>query len=105
MEERPPKFTELLPGPFFGYTRTLGWFNLYTRLYTTTYFHACGTCAMGTVLDDQLRVLGTTGLRVCDASSIPRIPTAPTAAACMALGAGLARLLVGKPLCEDEQNI
>ena len=44
--------------------------------------HACGTCSMGTsgtvVVDPELRVHGVTGLRVCDSSVIPRIPSAPT---------------------------
>lgn len=36
--------------------------------------HACGTAAIGTVLDSQGRVLGVPGLRVVDASIFPRIP-------------------------------
>ena len=88
-----PACVEVLPGPLFGHTRTFEWFCAYARLYTTTYFHACGTCAMGAVLDDELRVRGVRGLRVCDASAFPRIPTAPISAACMALGEGLGRIL------------
>jgi choline dehydrogenase-like flavoprotein len=36
--------------------------------------HACGTCAIGTVLDADFRVQGVRGLRVVDASVFPRIP-------------------------------
>jgi len=36
--------------------------------------HACGTAAIGTVLDAQCRVLTLDGLRVMDASIFPRIP-------------------------------
>jgi choline dehydrogenase-like flavoprotein len=36
--------------------------------------HACGTCAIGSVLDADFRVHGTDGLRVVDASVFPRIP-------------------------------
>jgi choline dehydrogenase-like flavoprotein len=36
--------------------------------------HACGTCAIGTVLGSDFRVHGTSGLRVVDASAFPRIP-------------------------------
>jgi len=35
--------------------------------------HPCGTCAIGTVVDNRLRVLGTERLRVVDASVIPTI--------------------------------
>jgi hypothetical protein len=52
----------------------------------TTIFHPVGTCRMGldalAVVDDRLRVHGISGLRVIDASVIPRItsgkPNAPT---------------------------
>jgi choline dehydrogenase-like flavoprotein len=36
--------------------------------------HACGTCAIGSVLSSDFKVLGTRGLRVVDASVFPRIP-------------------------------
>ena len=36
--------------------------------------HACGTAAIGSVLDTSGRVLGVPGLRVVDASIFPRIP-------------------------------
>ncbi|MBO9519331.1 MAG: GMC family oxidoreductase N-terminal domain-containing protein [Porphyrobacter sp.] len=35
--------------------------------------HPTGTCAMGAVVDDQLRVLGLDGLRVADASVMPTL--------------------------------
>jgi choline dehydrogenase-like flavoprotein len=35
--------------------------------------HPCGTCAIGPVVDNKLRVRGTKGLRVVDASAIPTI--------------------------------
>ncbi|MGX9294303.1 GMC family oxidoreductase [Tsukamurella paurometabola] len=47
------------------------------RAYAQTLFHPVGTCAMGTgenaVVDAQLRVRGTEGLRVVDASVMPMI--------------------------------
>lgn len=36
-----------------------------------TYHHALGTCAMGQVVDERLRVKGVRGLRVVDASVLP----------------------------------
>ena len=36
--------------------------------------HACGTCAIGTVVDSRFRVIGCDGLRIVDASIFPRIP-------------------------------
>jgi choline dehydrogenase-like flavoprotein len=38
-----------------------------------TLYHPAGTCAIGSVVDSQLRVLGVQGLRVVDASVIPVI--------------------------------
>ncbi|KOB76996.1 putative ecdysone oxidase [Operophtera brumata] len=38
---------------------------------STTQWHAAGTCAMGSVLDGELRVRGVRGLRVVDASVTP----------------------------------
>jgi choline dehydrogenase-like flavoprotein len=38
---------------------------------STTIYHPVGTCAMGAVVDAQLRVLGMEGLRVVDASVMP----------------------------------
>jgi choline dehydrogenase len=40
-----------------------------------TVFHPCGTAAMGSVLDAQLRLRGIDGLRVADAAAFPLIPS------------------------------
>ena len=44
--------------------------------------HPSGACAMGTgemaVLDHDLRVRGLEGLRVCDSSIMPRVPSSNT---------------------------
>lgn len=45
----------------------------YVRRYTHSIFHAAGTCAMGTVVDAELRVRGVAGLRVVDASVMPTL--------------------------------
>lgn len=49
------------------------------RKYGATNYHPCGTCAMaraelGGVVDGELRVYGTSNLRICDASIFPIIP-------------------------------
>jgi choline dehydrogenase-like flavoprotein len=44
----------------------------------TTIFHPVGTAAMGTVLDERLRVRGVERLRVIDASVMPRITSGNT---------------------------
>jgi choline dehydrogenase len=43
-----------------------------------TLYHPVGTCAMGAVVDDELRVIGLEGLRVVDASVMPTIPRGNT---------------------------
>jgi choline dehydrogenase len=43
-----------------------------------TLYHPVGTCRFGDVVDDELRVLGVEGLRVVDASVIPRVPRGHT---------------------------
>ncbi|MGH2728246.1 MAG: GMC oxidoreductase, partial [Actinomycetota bacterium] len=48
------------------------------RVGSLTDHHPVGTCALGTVVDAHLRVLGVEGLRVCDASVMPDIPRANT---------------------------
>jgi choline dehydrogenase-like flavoprotein len=70
----------------------------FVRQAASTFFHPVGTCAMGTgaeaVVDAQLRVLGTDGLRVIDASVMPIIPAAPTHAAVIAIAEKAADLLL-----------
>ena len=62
-----------------------------------TTFHQSGTCAMGqgpmAVLDEKLRVRGIEGLRVADASVMPRIVTGNTNAPAIMIGEKAADLL------------
>ena len=66
-----------------------------------TIFHPTGTCKMGpaddalAVVDAQLRVHGIDGLRVADASIMPRIINANTNAPCIMIGEKCAELLLG----------
>ena len=56
---------------------------------TTSFGHHCGTCRMGldegAVVDESLRVKGTEGLYVIDASVIPEVPSCPTNALVIAM--------------------
>lgn len=51
-----------------------------------TYFHPTSTCQIGQVVDPELRVMGVEGLRVADASVMPRITTSNTNAPSMMIG-------------------
>ena len=47
---------------------------------SSTLYHPVGTCGIGRVIDAALKVTGISGLRVCDASSMPEITSGNTAA-------------------------
>jgi choline dehydrogenase-like flavoprotein len=57
-------------------------------------YHPGGTCAMGAVVDSQLRVLGIDGLRVADASVMPQLPGGNTNAPAIVIGEKAADLLL-----------
>ena len=71
----------------------------FVRQFSTSYPHPVGTCAMGpgreAVVDAELRVHATLGLRVADASVMPTIPSANTNAPSVMIGEFASRLLVG----------
>ncbi|QXQ08013.1 GMC family oxidoreductase [Sphingosinicellaceae bacterium] len=59
--------------------------------------HACGTAAIGTVLDTDFRVCGVPRLRVVDASVFPRIPGFFISAAIMMVAEKAADAILGEP--------
>ena len=59
-------------------------------------YHPTSTCAIGEVVDPELRVLGTEGLRVVDASVMPTITRANTHAATVMIAEKAADLILGK---------
>ncbi len=67
----------------------------------TTTFHPMGTCRMGpatdksAVVDDQLRVHGLKGLRVVDASIMPRMPSANLNAAVVMIAEKASDMILG----------
>ncbi|MFT4230319.1 MAG: GMC family oxidoreductase N-terminal domain-containing protein [Microbacterium sp.] len=70
----------------------------YVRRTAITYHHQVGTCRMGVdagaVVDPRLRVRGIDGLRVVDASIMPRITTGNTNAPAVLIGEQGARFLL-----------
>ena len=72
----------------------------FVRNGATTYFHEAGTCRMGkdknAVVDAKLKVNGVRGLRVADASVMPRIASVATMATCVLIGERMAEILSRK---------
>lgn len=71
----------------------------YARETAQTLYHPVGTCRMGAddaaPVDPQLRVRGVEGLRVADASVMPRLVRGHTNAASIAIGVRAGELLAG----------
>jgi choline dehydrogenase-like flavoprotein len=61
-----------------------------------TVYHPTSTCAMGSVVDSQLHVYGTEGLRVVDASVMPTITRANTHAPTVMIAEKAADLILGR---------
>jgi choline dehydrogenase len=87
---------EVMPGP----KATAEEIRELARLGSASFGHAVGTCKMGVdklaVVDPQLRVHGLTGLRVADASVMPRIITGPTNAPTHMIAGRAAKLILAK---------
>jgi choline dehydrogenase len=87
---------EVMPGP----KATSEEIRELARLGSASFGHAVGTCKMGVdnlaVVDPQLRVHGLTGLRVADASVMPRIITGPTNAPTHMIAGRAAKLILGQ---------
>jgi choline dehydrogenase len=58
-------------------------------------YHPVGTCAIGSVVDPELRVEGLEGIRVVDCSAMPRVPRGNTNAPVIALAERAADLIKG----------
>jgi choline dehydrogenase len=86
--------SELIPGPRASAEEI----RELARLASASFGHGVGTCKMGVdklaVVDPELRVHGITGLRVADASVMPRINTGPGTNASTHMVAGRAAKLI-----------
>jgi choline dehydrogenase len=84
-ELRPFTKREIMPGPLKGAE-----LERFVRDAATTYWHQSGTAKMGTdalaVVDGRLKVYGINGLRIADASIMPRVTTGNTQAPCVVIG-------------------
>jgi choline dehydrogenase len=85
---------EVVPGPRVTSDEELA---AYLRQSISTYFHAVGTCRMGTgptaVTDSDLRVHGLARLRIADASVMPSLPSANSNATVLAIAERAADLI------------
>ena len=90
---------EIMPGPE---VRTRAAHEDYVRRESRSGYHPVGTCKMGedemAVVDPQLRVRGVEGLRVADASIMPRLVSGNTNAPSIMIGERAADFLRGNRL-------
>ena len=68
----------------------------WVRRASQTVYHPTSTCAMGAVVDPELRVYGIEGLRVVDASVMPTITRANTNAATIMIAEKASDVILGK---------
>jgi choline dehydrogenase len=80
--------------------RTEADIDAWVRARASTIFHPVGTCRMGvdpaSVVDEELRVRGVEGLRVVDASVMPRLISANTHAPTVMIAERAADLVLGR---------
>ena len=95
---------EILPGPDI---RSIAQTIRYACRIAKTDHHPVGTCRMGhdelAVVTPDLKVHGIEGLRICDASVMPRICSANTNAATIMIAEKASDHILGRPLLEPAE--
>jgi choline dehydrogenase-like flavoprotein len=89
-----PDAKEILPGFYYKWKHGSNYMRQYLSDFALPYYHWSGTCSMKSdvvpddeyVVDEELRVRGTTNLYICDASVHPRILSVPPALTLAAMG-------------------
>jgi choline dehydrogenase len=95
---------EISPGPSVSTDREI---EEFVRRSTGTSYHPSGTCRMGadseSVVDSEARVRAVRGLRIADASIMPKVITGNLNAPVMMMAEKIADRIVGKPALEPSQ--
>lgn len=90
-------FTPLVSGETAPATRDRKGLVEFIRRSAVTYWHQSCTAKMGrdsmSVVDNELKVYGIKGLRIADASIMPRIPTGNIMAPCVVIGERVADMI------------
>ena len=73
----------------------------FARSHASTTWHPVAGCAIGSVVDPELRVFGVEGLRVADASVMPSVPRGNTTAPAIMIGEKVADLIAADLLAAN----
>lgn len=90
---------EILPGPDVQSDAEI---DAFVRQMIGTAMHPTSTCAMGSVVDEQLKVIGVDGLRVVDCSIMPDIVGGNTNAPAIMIAEKAADMILGRPPLASE---
>ncbi len=85
--------TEAIAAGLLPASDTRAAIDAHMRATAFSFYHPAGTCAMGKVVDGDLRVMGVDGVRVCDTSIMPNLTVGNTNAPAIMFGEKLAQLL------------